>query len=481
MSAYIHQLFNRGYFLTNKSLQDNEYLKTTLNNWSLLQYNDLRLYFSKTTQIYISEFKNTRIFIIGFVIDPFELENNVNRIADHLLGELEKSEEHFLNYLDNLSGRFTIIVTTQDNVKIYGDTCHTKTIFYSFKDDKFIISSHATLAAKIFKLEPNPNANSVLKSKIFTGRKFLPGLISPFINLYPLTPNNCLNISKKSVERFFPREAFKMETNIDSLVLEISKILKHQSMLLTEIPNVRVSLTAGLDSRITFASFKYLNTNNVEFFTHTSLEKAAAFSEDVNIASQLCELKNYKHTVIEYSTDASQDTSDYKNVWSQNVGMNRGSMYLFKKYTDFFPENTLHIRSNVAEIARSFFKATGVPISPTRLSEMYTKSDFKNEELVIDSFKKFITVSNFSENLFFNYHYEDLFYWEHRMPMWHSWIVNEGETAFETFVPFNNRRLLKLMLSTDRKIRDSDELFIKILKKLDSELLKLPINKNILN
>lgn len=43
------------------------------------------------------------------------------------------------------------------------------------------------------------------------------------------------------------------------------------------------------------------------------------------------------------------------------------------------------------------------------------------------------------------------------MGMWHSWIVNESDVAYETFVP-NNRKLLKMMLSIPEEERNSDEL-----------------------
>lgn len=357
----------------------------------------------------------------------------------------------------------------------------TKTIFYSFKEEYFIVSSHSTLAARIFNLDENLAAQDILNSKKFTGRKYLPGLMTPFKGLLPLTPNNYLDIKTQKCFRFFPRKPIIKNNDIHNLIINICQILKNQAMILTEYPNIRVSLTSGFDSRITFASFKFLNTKNIVFFTHINKGDRNSYLEDVNIATKLCNLMKYEHQIIEYGVKDIKNFDEYKKVWLANVGMHRGSVHLFKAYTDTFPENTLHIRSNIAEIARSFYKKNDKLISAKNLSAMYTSSNIKKNPVVINHFQEFIEKSNFKEEFLFNYDYEDLFYWEHRMPIWHSWIVNEGDTAFETFVPFNNRKLLQMMLSTDRDLRDKDILFAKILEKLDPSLIKIPINNKFIN
>src|SRR5699024_6605688 len=49
----------------------------------------------------------------------------------------------------------------------------------------------------------------------------------------------------------------------------------------------------------------------------------------------------------------------------------------------------------------------------------------------------------------------DLFYWEIRMGKWHSEILNENDAAFETVLPHNSRRILKLLLSYSPEQRKS--------------------------
>lgn len=63
------------------------------------------------------------------------------------------------------------------------------------------------------------------------------------------------------------------------------------------------------------------------------------------------------------------------------------------------------------------------------------------------------------------------------MGMWHSWIVNESDAAYETFVPFNNRKLFKMMLSIPEEERNSDELFIRVINNINPALMDIPVNK----
>ena len=64
--------------------------------------------------------------------------------------------------------------------------------------------------------------------------------------------------------------------------------------------------------------------------------------------------------------------------------------------------------------------------------------------------------------------------------MWHSWLINESDVAYETFVPFNNRKLLTMMLSIPEEERIGDELFIEIINNVNPKLMDIPVNKKLL-
>src|SRR5699024_10073334 len=150
-----------------------------------------------------------------------------------------------------------------------------------------------------------------------------------------------------------------------------------------------------------------------------------------------------------------------------NVGMYRGSVHLFKTYADQYPPNNLHIRSNIAEVVRVYYKRRTGEVSEEKLANLYTISPFKDNDLVLNSFKEFIEITNIKSDKFYNYNFAYLFYCEHRIGMLHSWLINESDVAYETFVPFNNRKLLTMMLSIPEEERIGDELFIEIINNVN--------------
>src|SRR5699024_5054783 len=273
---------------------------------------------------------------------------------------------------------------------------------YDISSECHVVSSHSTLIADLMGYNISKTSQSVLTNKEFTGRKYLPGLMTPFDEVNPITPNTRYIIEKRKIERFFPRE--NLETcNFKEIVDKVTDILKVQSSLINEIYKTSTSLTAGLDSRLTFA-IQNSTHNNGDYFTHISKRIPEAFQEDVSIGKKLADIYGKEHKVYEYTTDDSVDGfKEFKSVWFKNVGMYRGSVHLFKSYADNYPPNNLHIRSNIAEVVRVYYKRRTGELNEEKLANLYTTSPFKDNQLVLDSFKKFIEITDFKQDRIYNY------------------------------------------------------------------------------
>lgn len=477
MNKYEHLLYKRGFLLTDFddiTFKDSV-TSRVFKKWNHIYFNNYHIYLEPSLQYSLYRTKHREVLVMGLLINPFKSINSHVLICKQL-AEC-KDETEFLEYLDEISGRFTIIDNFKNKTQVYGDAGGTRTIYYD--KNHSIVSSHSHLIADLMNYKASEQALSVMSSKEFTGRKYLPGLLSPFNEIRPLTPNTRYTIEDKLVERFFPRR--KLSTSkFNDTIDEVTNVLRIQSKLIHELYKTSTSLTAGLDSRLTFA-IQSDNLGDKDYFTHISNVNPISFEEDVKIGKKLAEMYNEKHTVYEYSTkNMDVDFKEFKSIWLKNVGMYRGSVYLFKTYADNYPSDRLHIRSNLAEIVRVYYKSREGSSSLEKIVNLYTKSDYRYNPLVIKSFKEFINIAKFDNEYFYNYNFADLFYWEHRMGMWHSWIVNESDVAYETFVPFNNRKLLKMMLSIPEEERYSDELFIRVINNINPDLMDIPVNKKML-
>ena len=479
MNRYEHLLYKRGFLFTDKKDMKFKDSMTTrvFKKWSHITFNKYDVYIEPALPHAYYESHKMKVLVMGLVLNPFSSENDIKNIAVSLADK--HNDSSFLDYLDELSGRFTIITDDGNATKVYGDAAGTRTLYYDTESEFHIISSHSTLIADLMGYRVSETSQSVLTNKEFTGRKYLPGLMTPFDEIRPITPNTRYVIEKRKVERFFPREELET-TEFKDTVDKVTGILKNQASLINEIYKTSTSLTAGLDSRLTFA-IQNTTQNNGDYFTHISQRIPEAFQEDVNVGRKLANIYDKKHTIYEYTNDGTVDGfKEFKSVWFKNVGMHRGSVHLFKEYADNYPSNRLHIRSNIAEVVRVYYKKRTGEVNAEKLANLYTTSPFKDDQLVLDNFNEFINTTNFKQEKFYNYNFADLFYWEHRMGMWHSWLVNESDVAYETFVPFNNRKLLKMMLSIPEEERISDELFIEIINNVNPKLMNIPVNKKIL-
>jgi hypothetical protein len=138
---------------------------------------------------------------------------------------------------------------------------------------------------------------------------------------------------------------------------------------------------------------------------------------------------------------------------------------LAKLYLDQFPPNLLHIRSNVYEIGRMYYrKGKKLPKTVTidSLVECYS-SKAKNDIRVTEAFIKYYDLIQM-DNIF-NYDPYDILYWEYRMGTWISQVLLESDIAHDTFVLFNVRKILKLLLSVSYTDKYENTVFKELINK----------------
>lgn len=74
----------------------------------------------------------------------------------------------------------------------------------------------------------------------------------------------------------------------------------------------------------------------------------------------------------------------------------------------------------------------------------------------------------------FEYDPNDIFYWEHRMGMWGSAMLNEMDPAVYSIVGFNSRQLYATTFAMDPEQRLKKELLKDVIARHDEELGSIP-------
>ena len=147
---------------------------------------------------------------------------------------------------------------------------------------------------------------------------------------------------------------------------------------------------------------------------------------------------------------------------------------IYQNYKQF--EGRLNVTGNGGEIARSYYYYFHHHKRPDAKT-LARISKYADIPYVVKAFDQTLAetepaAAGSGISLF------DLLYWEQRMGNWGSMYPAEQDIAIEEFSPFNNRRLLQLLLSVERKYRmpPAYQLFRKLTEALWPEALNFPVN-----
>lgn len=411
-----------------------------------------------------------RLLLLGRVFDPINGVADTDAILDTLLDRLAASDERFFDYLDCLSGRFVLFVEGDDRAFALGDATGNRALFYDDDSADPRLASHPGILAEIGDYERTDGAETILDVEA----PWFPGAATPYDEVKLLTPNTLVTLPDSEVSRFFPREPLPSNPLTDDLVAEVADIFETSVELLGREADLSLSLSAGLDSRVSLAATRDVSE---EVYYNTWMTGEA--DKEVETVMELCERLGIECAL----TDLSEDPDDeFLDVFMRNTaGMSRwnrarNAYNLHRR--DAPGEDAVEIRSNVSEIARTFYRDRFTFLPDEVRAETFAKlyAYEAGSDYVQGEYREFVDRTDFSGENIFDYDIYDLFYWECRIGCWLSLWLLETSIAQEEVSLFNNRRLLKKMLSVPYGKRRSDELFHRVIRELWPECLNVPIN-----
>ncbi|GAQ19559.1 hypothetical protein OPHB3_3531 [Oceanobacillus picturae] len=453
VNRYQDLIFKRGYLIS-----DIEVDKPNT-NWEELCVGKYFVYYDKLNEIKYYEKNGSWVFLLGNTIDIENNTSSMDIISENLFKHLQKSEDDFFDYLDLISGRYILMYNYAGKTKIMSDATGMRGIAYSV--DKTVISSHAQLLKMLTGSALSPQIKNEWTKKY--GGYHIPGHFTPYENIFFLTPNTLLEIESKKIKRFFPRAPLTQKP-VKEIALEISALVKAQfSILEKKHDKFLFSLTAGTDSRTTLALSKEI-ANKIQYFTYYKVSDkypngVRSLEIDRAVVGDMANNLNLEHNFIPLKEDAkSNDFTEFVGALKRNTFRSH-SYRLAKFYYEELPREKLHIRSNILEIGRYFYRskiALPAHANAKLLARCYS-TDAERDEEVCSLFEKFY--NDVEMDNIYNYDPYDIFYWEYRMGVWHSQLLLESDIAHDTFIPFNSRKILNLMLSVSNTNKKNNSIF----------------------
>lgn len=421
--------------------------------------------------------KNTGVCLIGYALNPFTGANENNRIVQHLAKLLSEDESKFFDYLDKLSGRFLLLCKKGDKDFLLQDAMGYRCALYSTDPSKFMIASHTSLFHDIFNFQLNEEAFQISAQENYSmGGNYLPGLMTAISQVRPLLPNTFLDLSSISIHRFFPREELKSNELTTEFIEEISKILCRQNEMLTRRFDVVFSLTGGLDSRISLATLKNYTDKLDKIFTYV-INGNQSHRKDVSIAPNIAEkacLTSFSTINVKKSDLILGEFLDkLQKIVNSNIKKSSSDMIALYLVGVNNP-SVVHYMSYGPEVFNCYFTKNPINrdgiLTIDKLCRLYKRSLV---HMTKDAWQEFIDIHKPQMKEAYGYCPYDLLYWEHRNGAWLGARMSDTDMVADTFVPFNNREILKSFLSLNKELRRTKEIHKKLIEFNWPELLEV--------
>lgn len=420
--------------------------------------------------------KNITLILLGYMLDPFNPDFANDDILKVLIKDLSNPDLLFTR-TEKLGGRWILIYETKESIILFNDATGLRSVYYtsSITDELWCASQPGIIADEL-------NYNVSDEGKTFINSSYVKntkeywwvGESTPYSEVKHLIPNYYLNLQKKESVRFWPNKKIESMTQ-EEIVTRSSTILKGLMKAANNRFDLAFSISCGWDSRVLLAASKEVS-NNIYFFSLIYYNLTNK-SPDIMITKKLLSKLGLKHHVI---TCPQEPENEFKKIYMENVSTAHNEWCkIAQGLHNYYPPQRVCIKGTISsEVIKMLSPVVQYRKSLDVDAKIFQKMCGKQKDpLALKYLGKWLlqTKSIASEC---NYSLYSLMGWELMTGNWQSMSQAETDIIYEVFSPYNNRELLTLLLSTDIKYRDKikPKLYIKLMKKMWSEVLSEPIN-----
>lgn len=458
MSSYDHMLYARGFLIS-----DHEPVNLPA-HWFRASIGAWQFHYDPATPLIV----NNDTLVFGHAVDLGAATSDLGAVAAALVSGAGQA------YIDQLAGRFLIVRAVGDNLLIQQDATGLRAVYHTEAMYRFVAGSHQRLVATQVDAPRGYFDGAFLRNNNMQAH---PGRKTQSVGVVRQLPNTELNSASRRTDRIFPRIAIE-QCSVDDAA---RSLIAAANVQLGAIKTPLISsLSAGLDSRVTMALLRKA-LHRTKFFTYEIADQPHndGNRHDRDGATELAAQFELDHQTLEVT--ALNDQA-FEYVMNKNTSRTHGQ-HVAKAYWEKLPHEALHIRSNLFEIARCYYRNMGIdPKNVAAHAMRYIIANGRSFDLpTLDAFEEYVQMTDFKAALELGYDGLDLFYWEHRMGSWMTPILHESDIAHDTHVLINARSILTKLLGVPLPDRMSGAVFRRVIALSWPEISAVPINGQMVN
>ena len=448
----------RGYLLLPVGHQVDERIR----HWASVRGRRIQAYLHPETPWGRTVGGSSDVLVIGSVLDTSDEEMRPETVASRIASHYAAGgEEQAVRYIAYLGGRYLVIIEHAAGSLILGDAHQTLAAFWARCDEGVAVASHAILVSRAVEAPIDDEVGRIMNSPAYVspGGRYYPGALTPYVGVKPIIANCLLRVSGSgdvAHVRFYPTVALDTRTP-DEIYGEFSELFLRSTRAWAGVQGTGISLTAGMDSRVTLAAATGILQDRGGFSTtyYKFSGNSSEATDDLVVANKLSWERSLPHRIVPlgvYVSDATENARAYAATFP------RGAQFPARAvaYMDTFSGDETLLFSTIAETGTVFYQERDDPHpGAARLAQKFSTSDIQKDPAVIAAFEDYIEYTEFLPSRMLGIDYHDLFYWEHRNSKWAAVWYSECDLAHKVCLPFNNRRLIELMLAVPEELRRS--------------------------
>ena len=481
-------LYEKGFLITDAVIMDwNSY--PFFGNWECINKENWTIAIHRDAHICTKESADRLFFLIGHAYNPFTLEYDESVILERVAERY--SEGKAVEYINELTGVFFLGLIDASNIRFMLDASGMQYACYGTVHGKQYITSHMRLIGDLCDLKTSDYVNRLIHYRWYHYMmgNYLPGDITCYEGIFRVIPNMVILYENGAYkgERIYPTQNIEMcadEATYREVIREAAVILKNTMKLIPlKWKRPAISLTGGVDSNTTFAAANG-SYDKYTAFSYVSMHRESVDAEKAKEISDRFEVPFTRYDIPE-SNKFIPDFETYKQILERNDGEIGGSKDNDIRKKVYLIQNDVcdvEVKSWISETIRAYaykyFGRKKYPrvLRPRDLTSLY-KIFLTDRKLVRETdrhFAEYLRKTQFREHSF-NYDQTDFFVWE----MMHGGKcgLNIGvmKSCFDITIPYNNRKLLDLLLRVPLDKRISDQHHMDLKERMNPELYDMNI------
>lgn len=416
------------------------------------------------------------VAVLGHLVDTGRWLTQPKAVAAAAV-TLARSEAAFLDVTDGWSGRYLLLFGRSGAWQVMTDAAGMRSAFHAL-EGPLVLASHARLVADVLGAPPSPIVAAYREVKAAQPPGSVPpypGRSTPWVGVVALTANVALDVGSRRLRRVHPRGPVE-RLDVDSVAAMVAPLLRGQIELLVASGRpVALSVTAGRDSRVSLAASRSRH-DAIDYFTYA---RAGLVRNDWDVAaaSSMAAAAGLSHRVL--AVPSAHEPAELLSAVEAATITTNGRAYV-GAYRSAFASDTIHVRSNIGEVGRSYYRrhrhVRDLPteardLTPEVMASLWGHGTSVSEPVVaaFDDWMQAVAFADIEgvDGL-------DMLYWEHRMACWHANALLASDFAFDSHVLFNARSILMALLAVPLDDRIRSRVFKRLVATLWSELRDWP-------